>query len=44
MKLLLKIIKGVVTAFLLVVLVLVIFQKITKNKITIGNVYIFQVV
>lgn len=44
MKLLLKIIKGVVTAFLLIVLVLVIFQKITKNKITIGNVYIFQVV
>ncbi len=44
MKLLLKIIKGVITAFLLVVLVLVIFQKITKNKITIGNVYIFQVV
>lgn len=44
MKLLLKIIKGIITAFLLVVLILVIFQKITKNKITIGNIYIFQVV
>lgn len=44
MKLILKIIKGIVTIFLCVVLLLVIFQKFTKNKIALGNVYVFQVV
>ena len=43
MKVALKIVKGIVTAFLVVVLLLVIFQKITHNKLTIGNIYIFQV-
>lgn len=43
MKLLLKIIKGIVTVFLVIVLLLIIFQKITNNKLTIGNIYIFQV-
>lgn len=43
MKILLKIIKVIITIFLLVVLSLVIFQKVTKNKIVIGNVYVFQV-
>ena len=44
MKVLLKIIKGIITIFLLIVLSLVIFQKVTKNKVTIGNIYIFQIV
>jgi len=44
MKILFRIIKGIVTMFLVIVLLLVIFQKITKNKLTIGNIYIFQVV
>ena len=43
MKVFLKILKGIITFFLLIVLVLVLFQKVTKNKITIGNVYVFQV-
>lgn len=43
MKIFFKIIKGIVTVFLLIVLLLVIFQKFTKNKIALGNVYIFQV-
>ena len=43
MKVLFKIIKGIVTIFLLVVLLLVIFQKITNNQLTIGNIYVFQV-
>ena len=38
-----KILKGIVTFFLVIVLLLVIFQKITKNKVTIGNIYIFQI-
>lgn len=44
MKILYKIIKGIITAFLLVVLALVIFQKVTKNKLVVGNIYVFQVV
>lgn len=44
MKTIFKIIKTILTVFLLVVLSLVIFQKVTKNKLVIGNVYIFQVV
>lgn len=44
MKILFKIIKNILTIFLVIVLLLVIFQKITKNKLTIGNIYIFQVV
>ena len=43
MKILFKIIKGIITAFLVVVLLLVIFQKVTNNKLTIGNIYIFEV-
>ena len=43
MKILFKIIKGIITIFLLAVLILVIFQKFTGNRLTIGNVYIFQV-
>ena len=43
MKVLFKILKGIVTVFLLVVLLIVIFQKITNNQLTIGNVYVFQV-
>ena len=44
MKVILKVIKGLVTAFLVIVLLMVVFQKITKNKITVGNFYVFQVV
>lgn len=44
MKILLKIIRWIITIFLVVVLSLIIFQKITHNKLTIGNIYIFQVV
>ena len=44
MKLALKILKGIITFFLVIVLLLVLFQKITKNKLAIGNVFIFQVV
>ena len=43
MKILFKIIKGIITAFLIVVLLLVIFQKVTNNRLTIGNIYIFEV-
>ena len=43
MKLLWRIIKGIVTLFLVVVLLLVLFQKITNNKVVIGNIYIFQI-
>ena len=38
-----KILKAIVTIFLVIVLILVLFQKVTKNKLTIGNIYIFQV-
>ena len=44
MKILFKIIKYILTAFLVVVLLLVVFQKITKNKLVIGNIYVFQVI
>lgn len=44
MKILWKIVKGIITAFLIVILVMVIFQKFTKNRLTIGNYYIFQVI
>ena len=43
MKVLFKIIKGIITAFLVVVLLLVILQKVTNNRLAIGNIYIFQV-
>lgn len=43
MKIALKIIKGIITAFLVIVLLLVIFQKVTHNKLALGNIYIFQV-
>ena len=44
MKTALKIVKGIVTAFLVVVLLVVIFQKVTKNKLALGNIYVFQVI
>ena len=43
MKVFLKVLKGILTAFLIVVLLLVIFQKVTNNKIAVGNMYIFEV-
>ena len=43
MKILWKIIKGIITLFLVIVLLLVLFQKITNNKVVIGNTYIFQI-
>ena len=43
MKTIFKIIKGIITLFLLVVLAVVILQRFTNNRIAIGNVYIFQV-
>lgn len=43
MKIVWKIIKGIVTLFLVVVLLLVIFQKFTHNKVALGNIYIFQI-
>lgn len=44
MKIIFKIVKSLVTVFLCVVLLLVIFQKFTNNKIALGNTYVFQVV
>ena len=44
MKIAWKIIKGIFITFLALILVLVVFQKVTKNKLAIGNIYIFQVV
>ena len=44
MKILLKILKGIIVAFLFIILIVVLLQKITNNKIAIGNFYIFQVV
>ncbi len=44
MKILFRIIKGIITVFLCAVLLVVIFQKFTKNRIALGNIYIFQVV
>ena len=43
MKIIFKILKVIITIFLLVVLSLVIFQKVTGNKVTIGDIYIFQI-
>ena len=43
MKIALKVLKGILTAFLVIVLFIVIMQKVTHNKIAIGNIYIFQV-
>lgn len=43
LKALWKILKGIITIFLIVVLLLVLFQKFTENKVTIGDIYIFQV-
>ncbi len=44
MKIFLKVLKGIITVFLSVVLILVIFQKFTNNKVALGNTYVFQVV
>lgn len=43
MKILWRIVKGIVTLFLVVVLLLVVFQKFTNNKVVLGNIYIFQI-
>ncbi len=43
MKIVWKIFKGILIAFLVLVLILVIFQRVTSSKLTIGNIYIFQV-
>lgn len=43
MKTLWKIIKGFITVVLFLILLVVLFQKFTDSKITIGNIYIFQV-
>ena len=44
MKVLFRIIKGIITFFLLIVLLIVVLQKFTNNRIALGNIYIFQVV
>ena len=44
MKMLFKIVKWIVTIFLSLVLLLVAFQKFSKNTVALGNIYIFQVV
>ena len=44
MKKALKIIRWIITCILIFVLALTILQKVTNNKIALGNVYIFQVV
>ena len=44
MKLLFKIIKWIITVFLCAVLLVVVLQKKKKNRIALGNIYIFQVV
>ena len=43
MKTIWKIIKGLVTAFLVIVLLIVLFQKVSNNKLALGHTYIFQV-
>ena len=44
MKIIFKIFKWIITAFLFVVLAIVVFQKFTNNRVALGNIYIFQVV
>ena len=43
MKIIWKIIKGIITFFLVIVLLLVVFQKFTHNKVALGNIYVFQI-
>lgn len=43
MKMIWKVIKSLITIFLVIILLIVVFQKISNNKLTIGNTYIFQV-
>ena len=43
MKQLLKTLKIISSVVLILILVLVLFQKLTDSKLTIGNIYIFQV-
>lgn len=43
MKIVWKIIKGIMLVSLVLILLLVLFQKVTNSKLAIGNVYIFQV-
>lgn len=44
MKVIWRIIKGILTVFLVLMLVLVVFQRVTDSKVALGNIYIFQVV
>ena len=43
MKIFLKILKVIITFFLCIVLLIVILQKFTNNRIALGNVYLFQI-
>jgi len=43
MKTLWKVVRGLIIFFLVLVLLLIVFQKVTRNKLAIGNIYIFQV-
>lgn len=44
MKKTLKVIRWIITSILVIILALTLLQKVTNNKIALGNVYIFQVV
>lgn len=44
MKVVWKIFKGLLIAFLVLMLILVIFQRVTDSKVAVGKMYIFQVV
>ena len=43
MKIIMKVIKCLLTFFLLIVLLVVVLQKFTNNRIALGNFYVFQV-
>ena len=44
LKKILKVLSYIITFFLIIILIMVIFQKVTKSKVAIGDFYIFQVV
>ena len=43
MKTIWKVIKGLITTFLVIILLIVLFQKISNNKLALGNTFVFQV-
>lgn len=43
MKTIWKAIKWIITVFLIIILLIVLFQRISNNKLALGNTYIFQV-